>query len=258
MYSRIEHITPAIARRILDNHNGHNRPKSAERIRQYAREMLEKRWVLNPQGISFGQDEQLQNGQHTLEAICLAGVTVPLYVHRDVPVSAQRGMDQGLPRTAAQIFATEAGKSGTRYTAPARAVLEHGLNVRNPSHMAVVQWAMDHTEVLERYMAVGRLHTAGTHAAFAFAELTGLKHVPDAAARLHEMRWRGDDDPMRALGRALQNMGARDGAKSKQARFFTTLGALHYVDTGTGLSVARKYDTMPARIRESVRPELAA
>jgi hypothetical protein len=258
MYSGFERVTPAIATDILTNHNAHNRPILPARVRSYAREMLENRWKANPQGIAFGVDGQLQNGQHTLAAIVQSGRTLNLYVHRECPLESASVQDQGLARTAAQTFAQLHGKSGTRYTAPARAVLEHGLNTSNPTHSAVVEWASNHMDVLEQYMAIGRSHTAGTHAAFVFAELAGLKYVPEAAKRLTELRWEGDDDPMRALARALGNMGARDGAKSKQARFFTTLGALQYVDAGQGLTVARKYDAMPTRVRESVRPEMAA
>ena len=259
MYSQIETFSPDKARAILDHRNPRNRPLSRVHVAKKADEMRAGRWKLNPQGISFDRDGNLLDGQHTLAALIAADATLDLYVHHDVDPSAQGVMDQGLIRTAAQVYAMETGTKGaSRYTSAARAVLEYGLGIRQPSNTQIVQWAQDHAEELERFASLGRLYTTGTHAAFVFAALTGLRYVDDAAARLTELRWSGDDDPMRALARSIGNLGGRDGGKAKQVRFFTTLAALHYVDQGEGLLVARKFDAMPARVRESVRPELAA
>lgn len=259
MHSQIERFTPEKARRILDTHNQHNRPINRSRVRSYAAEMIAGRWKLSPEGISFGTDQQLINGQHVLSAMVEASVSLELYVHRQCPVSAFEVMDQGLVRTAAQVYAIQHPEAAaSRFTSAARAVLELGVGQVRPSNSAIVSWAESHQDLLEQYLPLARPFTAGTHAAFCFATLTGLRYVDAAANRLYEQLWQGDDDPMRALSRALVDMGGRDSARAKRARFYTTLGALQYVDAGEGLSIARKYDSMPTRVRKSVRPELAA
>jgi hypothetical protein len=260
MESQFETVTRDQARVYLDTLNDHNRPRSATRIRKYAREMREGRWCeQNPHGISFDVTGQLQNGQHTLEALLASGLpSLRLYVHRGCPVSAWGTYDQALPRTAAQILAMSTGQNSGRLSSAARAVLEHGLGVVDPSNSQVAEWARLHQDILEKYLQVHRTYTAGTHAAFVFAELNGWKHVEDAAERLVSLQGNGDHDPMIALARSLRSLGGRDGARSKRTRFYTTLGALQAVSEDRGLDVARKYDAMPARVRESVRVEAAA
>lgn len=254
MYSQIESYSPSRAKHYLDTCNRNNRPINRERVRLYAAEMTAGRWRLNPQGIAFDRSGQLLNGQHTLAAVVASGVTLDLYTHHQVLPDAQGVMDQGLPRTAAQIFAMETGAPGAaRFTSAARAVLEHGMEVKKPSNLQIVAWAQEHLPALERYAELGKLYTAGTHAAFVFAENLGLKGVEEAGARLATLKWDGDSDPMRALARALGQMGGRDGAKAKLTRFHTTLQALQAVSAGEGLEVVRKRDTLPPRVRDSIR-----
>ncbi len=259
MKSQFETFTRDQASAILSTLNTHNRPKSAARVARYAREMKEGRGTENPHGISFDESGQLQNGQHTLEAFLASGLdSIRLYVHRDVPAAAWGTYDQALPRTAAQILAMETGKNAGQLTSAARAVLEHGLGVNAPSNQQVVAWALAHRELLEQYLPVHRAYTAGAHAAFVFAALNGWRHLEDAAERLTSLQANGEHDPMIALARSLRNLGGRDGAKSKRTRFFTTLAALQAVSEDKGLDVARKYETLPPRVRESVRPDVAA
>lgn len=255
MKSSIETVTPESAAQILANHNPNNRPISRDRVKRYAVEMSEGRWALSPQGISFDEKGALVDGQHRLSAVKQSGITQTFYVHRDVPPEAVRVMDQGLARTAAQIAAQELESDVpvSRLTSAARACLELGLKVSKPSNSAIVDYARNHATTLERYSALGAQYTAGVHGAFAFAELAGMKRVKEAADRLLDLKFEGDDDPMRALAKALNSMGGRDGAKAKAARFHTTLAALEYIDRGEGLLVARKYEEPPRRVRESVR-----
>lgn len=258
MYSQEELVTPAHARAILDHKNPRNRPVNRALVRRKLDDMQRGDYILNPQGISFDHDGNLLDGQHTLIAITEFGHPITLYVHHDVPPEAQRVMDQTLVRTAAQVLALETAlKGASYYTAAARAVLEHGLGMK-PTNAAVVAWARANAETLETYLTIGKKLTAGTHAAFAFAEIQGWKHVQRAAERLISLDWDGSDDPMKALKRALDDMGGRDGAKSKRARFFTALNALQAVSEDRGLSIAKKCDSMPARVRESILPAVAA
>lgn len=260
MYSKTETFTRDQVAEILTAHNTANRPKSPARVRRYVREMNEGRWVSsNPHGISFDVHGMLQNGQHTLEAFLASTLeTLEVYVHYDVPAEAMAVYDQALPRSAAQILAMETGVNSSKLTSAARAVLEHGLGVRDPSNQQVVAWALEHREVLERYLPVHRGYTAGTHAAFVFADLQGWKHLDDAAERLVSLVGNGDQDPMLALARALRDIGGRDGASAKRMRFHTTLTALKAVHEDKGLERVRRTETMPPKVRESVRPELAA
>jgi hypothetical protein len=253
MHSQLETITPAQAAEILAHHNPTNRPMSRDRARRYLQEMQNGHWAVSPQGLSFDANGNLVDGQHRLAAVRQLDKPVQFWVTRGVTRDSVRVMDQGLARTAAQIASSEIETevSTAKLTAAARAILEHGLGATKPSNTTIVEFTVQNQAILERYAKLAQ-YTAGVHAAFAFAEMQGLKGVKEAAMRLAELRWEGDDDPMRALARALGSMGNREGARAKATRFYTALAALEYTDRGEGLLVARKYDTMPPRVRSAL------
>ena len=256
MFAQIEPITPSIAREILANNNTRNaRPLARDLVRRYATEMLEGRWKVSPQGLVFGADGELEDGQHRLAAIVQSGVTLPMWVTREAPPGVGDVLDQGRIRTAAQIAsqALHSDVPASRLTSAARLVLEHGLGVSKPSNTAIVAYARRNAETLERYAPLARQYKAGTHAAFVFADLSGLENIQAAAKRLETGIWSTpqEEDPMRALDRSLGNLQGQ-GARAQRTMFFTTLATLEYVSRGEGLQVARKYDTMPGRVRTSI------
>lgn len=263
MHSKIMRISPELASDILSSRNNAGRPISRERVRRYLAEMQAGRWEpLSPHGISFsGQDIKtslLVDGQHRLSALKLFGKALEFYVHFDVPQEYARTMDQGLSRTAAQGLASELSESSyspraapSRLASAARLILELGLSQPKGSNLAIAEFARKNVEILDRYADLGKLYKAGAHAAFAFADLSGFEGVPQAAERLLEMSWNAEDDPMRALARALAAIPGQ-GARAQKVGFYSCLAALEYVDRGEGLQVARKYDAMPQRVASSI------
>ena len=71
-------VTPTLAKVILEVCNKNNRRYRTARGEKHAKAMREGRWVLTHQGVSFSQDGELNNGQHRLNAVILAGIPVPL------------------------------------------------------------------------------------------------------------------------------------------------------------------------------------
>lgn len=264
MHSREVEITPELAAEILAHRNHAGRPISRERVRRYLGEINEGRWEISPQGISFsGEDlnSDLVDGQHRLTAVKMSGQPQRFYATFNVPRKAWGVLDQPIVRTGAQLSAVavseleyEPQSPVSRLASAARIILEYGLQQPKPSNTLVATYTRDNVRVLDKYGAVGRLYKAGTHAAFAFAELSGMRGVQDAARRLEECLWSEDAeaDPMRALMRALNTVQGQ-GARAQRTMFFTTLAALEYVDRGEGLSVARKYEAMPNRVHSSLQ-----
>ena len=68
MRSRTVTITPKRAAEMLE-HNGHNRPLTRTRVREFAEAMKRGDWQLTHQGIAFDTDGQLKDGQHRLAAM---------------------------------------------------------------------------------------------------------------------------------------------------------------------------------------------
>lgn len=99
MYSRVETITPEIAKEYL-KHNLNNRNPKLRAIEKYARDMKNGEWQFTPQGISFFENGNLADGQNRLLAVIRAGIPVDFYVTYDVPNEStiqDRGVSRSVP-----------------------------------------------------------------------------------------------------------------------------------------------------------------
>lgn len=91
-------ITPQVAQMMLE-HNTHNRNLTESRAQAYARDMASGNWRYTGEGIKFGPDGTLLDGQTRLRAIVLSGVTITMPVWRGIDPDAQLVMDSGRPRS---------------------------------------------------------------------------------------------------------------------------------------------------------------
>jgi hypothetical protein len=73
-------ITPEMARYILEHHNLGNRPIKPTRVKKYAKLIKEGRFKVHSQGMSFARTRALNNGQHRLLAIIMAGIAAEVFV----------------------------------------------------------------------------------------------------------------------------------------------------------------------------------
>jgi hypothetical protein len=262
MYGKVVHITPEMARDLLTrNHAGRRLNKS--HVRELAQESVEGRWLLTHQGIALdGPDwsSHVLDGQHRLEMIATTDKDQDLFVVFNTPSGAFPAMDLALRRTGAQTAEMELAAHGkktenpaSRLASQARIILLHGSGMRKPSNAAVSHFVRVNADILDRYAPLAKAYTAGTAAAFSFAEISGFHGVRQAAQRLLEQLWEDEQkrDPMRALSRALVSI-LGQGDKAQRVRFFTTLAALEYVDRGEGLDIAKKYDAIPKRVSSSI------
>lgn len=71
-YAEHVEITPALASEMLAK-NINNRPLSQKAVHKLATDLVMDRWQTTHQGIAFDRDGVLADGQHRLQAICLAG-----------------------------------------------------------------------------------------------------------------------------------------------------------------------------------------
>jgi hypothetical protein len=93
----VRKITPEEATDLLDT-NLKNRPISDRRVKLYAEEMKAGRWKVNHQGLAFGQDGILHDGQHRLWAVITADVPVEFMVTRGQPEEVRVTIDKGKAR----------------------------------------------------------------------------------------------------------------------------------------------------------------
>lgn len=125
-------VTPAIARHILDNNNGDNRPLGPGTINYYRDIILAGMWRLTHQGLAFDTRGLCQDGQHRLEALCAAHQAdpdidgLPFAVFVGMPVENFKAIDEGRLRTARQLFGKADEKNTTTLQTCVRVV--HYIN----------------------------------------------------------------------------------------------------------------------------------
>ena len=104
-------IAPDQALEWLEKTNTNNRKVSQKHVDRLARDMTEGKWVLTHSGIAFGPDGTLLDGQHRLWAIVESGVSVAMFVWRNVEPEAMMTIDCGKTRSMADIL-NIAGENG--------------------------------------------------------------------------------------------------------------------------------------------------
>ena len=82
MRTEILTITPSMAEEMLSK-NKSNRKLRNTVVNSYASQMASGKWHLTGQGITFGKNGQLLDGQHRLSAIVLANTAVEMLVVYD-------------------------------------------------------------------------------------------------------------------------------------------------------------------------------
>lgn len=116
-------VTPEVAARWLER-NYQNRNLFKAEVDRYARDMAAGRWHLDGSPIRIATDGSLLDGQHRLNAIIKADVTLPMLVVRNVDPDAQSAMDTGRRRSAADALAMAGHKHYVLAAATARILLE--------------------------------------------------------------------------------------------------------------------------------------
>lgn len=120
MKAEVMTVTPELAREYL-KHNESNRSLRRTRILQYAHDMKEGKWNLTGQGITFGKDGNLLDGQHRLHAVVFANVPVDFLVVTDADVVAT--YDCGLTRSIVDRFKLAGKGTGSIYTPAGQAII---------------------------------------------------------------------------------------------------------------------------------------
>lgn len=116
--SRVIHITPELAERILTQRNLNNRPMKTGKIKDYARDLKEGRWGLTGDTLKFGKDGSLRDGQNRLAATIRAQIPLATHAVFGIDPDLFSRMDIGKNRTASDIFAI-AGFHYANYAAAA-------------------------------------------------------------------------------------------------------------------------------------------
>lgn len=115
-------VTPEMAAQWLSDQVP-NRSLSHAGVGKIASDMANGRWRATPQAIMFNAAGALIDGQHRLAAVVLSGVTVDMWVARNVPDEDRDHLDQGTIRQAKDFLQMEGKAHATILQAAARLVI---------------------------------------------------------------------------------------------------------------------------------------
>lgn len=144
-------VTPDMASRWLER-NAINRRIKPAAISRFARDMKAGRWELTGEAIKFGADGYLKDGQNRLHACVKSGTPFVTFVIRGVSATAQRVMDTGSARTAADALSIAGEKHTALLAAAARIAIEVEAGVldqRNyqPTHAEIEAFLHDNPDM---------------------------------------------------------------------------------------------------------------
>lgn len=105
METKVMLVTPEMAKKWLAQNMKNNRPVLRNTVHAYARQMRNGQWKLTHQGIAFDENGELVDGQHRLNAIIEANVSVMMNVTFNVHRAPGEvfTIDMGRKRTYANV-----------------------------------------------------------------------------------------------------------------------------------------------------------
>jgi hypothetical protein len=157
-------ITPELAGQWL----GRKRPNRNVRqrdVEKIARDIKDGRWQFNGDAIRFGEDGLLDDGQHRLAAIVLAGIAVPSLVMHGLKADARHTVDTGLSRKYYDMLAMAGHTDASALASTTRRMWhwDKGLYVLhsasasvNPSIQELDDYLAEHNDELVNAVAWGR------------------------------------------------------------------------------------------------------
>jgi hypothetical protein len=217
-------ITPEVAAAILAQRNTRNRNINDRRLRQYQEEIANGKFVDNGQGITFGSDGSLLDGQHRLKAAVKVNRPITLTINYGVNPDHFATIDTMRPRTAADTLGI-AGYSYRFHLAGAARILlawRQNNGVLNCEHLpayphATLKEVVDLTPGLA--VSVPKV-VALTHPTIAgwWHYVASTMNAEMADQIMHDIRT-GDglaaDDPCKIFFNRVYNVGRRKAFSSR-------------------------------------------
>lgn len=212
-------ITPELAKTLLNSNKG-NRPLNLPHVASLAKKMKEGSWVFTHQGIALDVNGNLLDGQHRLQAIVNANVSVTMLVTTGMAAAHFEHIDvDARKRSAADLLAIrrpDTARNITRTAAIARAAVMYGIEHKDTTYSVqqISQMASDLYEDIATLIDATRPHEAMVPTAVVGAFLNAMRTndahpgakggidkamVLEHVSRLGTWQWLGINDPMMRL-----------------------------------------------------------
>lgn len=178
-------ISPDTARFWLSEMNLDNRRLDKGKAKSYSKRIKSKEWMLNGEPIIVSNTGRLLNGQHRLQGVVLSGQSVLFDVRFGISSEAFDTIDNGKPRSTADVFHISNIPNANNCAATVRKVLglnanytQEGVSVESkPSNRECLDWYNSNKdngidefvkEGVLYYNTSGRILTASEFAAYSW------------------------------------------------------------------------------------------
>lgn len=178
MRASVIKVTPILAKAWLEQ-NKSNRSLRPQRVNQYARDMKAGKWNLTGQGITFAEDGSLLDGQHRLNAIVVANVSVYMLVVFDAEVCGN--YDGNLVRSTIDKFRMLDKPNNSLYTPNGQSIvrlaylidINRGFNSKiNPTFEEISEYIESNYDEL---LWITSICCRGGHGAKNYQKVKGLR-----------------------------------------------------------------------------------
>lgn len=152
MRFKVETITPAKARKLLDQNeklDTPRRPIRAGRVEKLAHAITTGQWVTTHQGIAIGPDGAILDGNHRLHAIVAADQAVDVVVARDADPAWFPVLDVGAARTAADSLRVAGYTNTNKLAAMVRGWLAYSQIIGTTERFTPVHNRLTTADVIE-------------------------------------------------------------------------------------------------------------
>lgn len=124
MTATLEFVTPELAASYLEK-NFLNRPLVKTFLSRLVGDIKSQNYMPNHQGVAFDEAGALIDGQHRLNAITISGISLWMFVVRNVPCKSRISVDTGKSRTTAHCLVMDGFPCTQKETHVAKFILGH-------------------------------------------------------------------------------------------------------------------------------------
>ena len=162
MKATIEHITPEIATRYLEQNTGNFRRPSRARVMAYAADMKARKWDVNGDAIRFNKRGVLMDGQHRLLACEMSREPFTTLVVRGINETST--IDTGKARTLGEWLKHNGIKNASISAAISKLILQHnaglwwrnGVSFEEYSNREIIDFALNNDALIQRAIPISK------------------------------------------------------------------------------------------------------
>lgn len=188
-------VTPGLAAEILKR-NPDNRSISPTKAQHYATDMINGTWATNGEPIIISEDGLLNDGQHRMQAIIDANVSLPMLFVFGVSRESRTTIDQGRARGAKDYLAMDGVPYSTNASTSARFIIAYE---RSAGQNLSARPQVTNTEVYRRVKSDPAIIVAAQYAHKNYAEYRHLFSITVMAACYYILNDIAADDAVEYL-----------------------------------------------------------